>query len=108
MDVFAPQTGPLVTTRELQFLPPDGGAAERFIQVAGIAHRKGDREVLLAGVRVDVLGTGHSAETGADGRFSFAPIARGDYTWRVTVPGAKPAERKVTVPSRSYDLELDK
>lgn len=107
LDVFAPVTGPLVITRELQVGDRDRPGRETFLEVAGIAHRKGDRTAGIGKATVTVLNTSHRATTGDDGRFSFSPIPPGEYTWRVEAPGAPPAERRVTVPSESYDIEVE-
>jgi len=106
LDAFKPFTGPIVRTRELLVGQLGDEARESFVRVAGVAHRKGD---LLAGVpnlKIAVVGTGFQATTDEEGKFSFSGLQHGDYALRVETPEGKTSERKVTVPSGDYDIEL--
>lgn len=107
LDAFRPFTGPLVRTRELLVGELGAEGREAFIQVAGVAHHKGDSLAGVPGARVSVAGTGLAAVTDGGGKFTFPRISHGDYTWRVETPDGKAVERKVTVPSGSYDVEID-
>jgi hypothetical protein len=102
LDVFVPVVGPLVRAKELRF----GEPAETFVQIGGIAHRKGDPGSVLAGVKVSIVGTAFEAETDAEGRFSFANVPLGDYVWRIEPAKGKTREQKVVVPSATYNIEV--
>jgi hypothetical protein len=107
LEVFKPTVGPLVRTSEIRVGAV--GAPEpdvRLLEVGGRVHRRGDALAGVAGARVSVVGTAHSAETDANGEFRFRNLPAGRYRWRVEPPGGKPRETAVVVPSASYDLEV--
>ena len=106
MQVFAPVTGPLVRTVELGFGETGEESRERWIQVAGLVHGKGDSLATVAGVRVSVVGTAHTALTGADGKFTFAGVLAGEHTLAIVTPDGKDRTQAISVPSPSYDIEL--
>lgn len=106
LDVFRPITGPLVRTKEIRLGVPGEAWRESILQVGGLVHRKGEPLAGVPGVKVAVVGTSFEAETDAEGRFSFANLPAGEYTWRVQPPEGKAKEHKVVVPSSSYDLEV--
>lgn len=104
LDVFKPTVGPLVRTKIIRVGAPE--AAEDWLQIGGLAHRKGDRSSGVAGVKVSINGTAHEAITDAEGRFNFSDVSAGDYTWRIQPAGGKPIERRISVPSATYDFEV--
>jgi hypothetical protein len=106
LDVFAPIAGPMVVTRELQYTATGTEGKETFVKVGGVVHQKGDRLAGIPSVRVQVVGTGYEVTTGDDGTFILPRVPAGEQTWRVEPPEGKPFERKVTVPSASYDIEI--
>lgn len=106
IDVFAPITGPMVRTKEIFLGPKDGAERESLIQIAGVAHRKGDLLAGIPGLQMSIVGTGLGAQTDAEGKFSFPRIEPGSYVLRTEVPGGKVFERSITVPSDTYDLEI--
>ena len=99
LDVFKPTVGPLVRTKIIRV------GNEDMAQVAGIAHRKGDRTALLSGVKIAIDGTAFEAETDRDGEFTFVGVPNGDYVWKIQIDG-KAIARKIKVPSASYDIEV--
>lgn len=99
LDVFKPTVGPLVRTKIIRVGQDD------VAQVAGIAHRKGDRTALLAGVKITLDGTAFEAETDRVGEFTLVGVPKGDYVWKIQVDG-KSLTRKISVPSASYDIEV--
>ncbi len=107
LDAFRPFTGPMVRTRELLVGQLDQPGRDVFVEVAGVAHRKGDGLAGIAGARVTVAGAGLEALTDREGKFTFPRLGHGDYTWNVETPDGKAVIRKVTVPSASYDVEID-
>ncbi len=106
LDIWVPETGPMVRTRELRFGEIGREERETFTQIGGTVHAPGDPDAALAGVTVSVVGTALRATTGADGRFRFEGIRPGDYIVRLDQPEKGSAERNVTVPSANYDFEL--
>jgi hypothetical protein len=107
LDAFRTFTGPLVRTRELLVGELGADGRDVFVLVAGVAHRKGESTAGIAAARVTVAGTGLEALTDREGKFTFPRISHGDYTWRVETPDGKAVDRKITVPSASYDVEID-
>ncbi len=106
LQVFAAVTGPLVRTVELAFGETGDESRERWIQVAGFVHEKGDPLATVAGVRVSVVGTAHTAVTGHDGKFTFAGVLAGEHTLAIVTPDGKERTQGVSVPSASYDIEI--
>ncbi len=106
LNVFAPVTGPLVRTVEIDFGEKHREPRERWIQVAGFVHRKGDPLAGVGGVRVSVVGTGHVAVTDPGGRFTFPGVLAGEHTLAAVTPDGTEATRTVTVPGSTYDIEL--
>jgi hypothetical protein len=101
LDVFKPVVGPLVRTKVIRF----GLPGEELLQVGGIAYRKGDPLNGIAGVKVSIADTAFETETNAEGQFTFVDVPAGNYTWRIQTDG-KAKEKKVAVPSATYDIEV--
>jgi hypothetical protein len=99
LDVFKPTVGPLVRTKIIRV------GNEDVAQVAGIAHRKGDRSAVVAGVKVSINGTAFEAETNRAGEYTFVGVPTGDYVWKIQIDG-KTLERKIKVPAATYDVEV--
>ena len=106
LDVFKPVSGPLVRTAEVSIRALGEPVDLTFMQVGGLAHRKGDSRAGVAGVKVSVPGTAFQAESDAEGRFQFVNMPAGKYRWRVEAPGGKAREHEVVVPSAVYDIEV--
>ncbi len=106
LDVFKPTVGPLVRTAEIRVGPSGEPADVTLVQVGGRVHRKGQPLAGVAGVRLSIAGTAHTAESDAQGQFSFVNLPAGDYQWRIEPPGGKTREQKISVPSAAYDIEL--
>jgi hypothetical protein len=102
LDVWVPETGPIVRTTELRFA--DG--EETFTRIGGLVHLRGNPDAHQAGVTLAVLGTALRATTTDDGKFAFDGVPAGDYTLRIERPGGPTEERPFTVPSPTYDQEL--
>ena len=60
----------------------------------------------VSGVKIAIVDTAFETETDAQGKFTFTDLPAGDYVWRIQSDGGKAKERKVTVPSPSYDIEV--
>lgn len=114
LDVFAPHSGPMVRTRTLRFgrLATDAEEAEEdlrsreFHHVGGIVHAEGDPNAGLEGVHFSVQGTGATAVSDVDGKFSFSPLAEGDYTVLVEPPDGEAFTGQLQVPSADYDIGI--
>ena len=106
LDVFKAEAGPLVRTAEFQVRPSGQPIDVTLVRVGGMVRRKGERLAGVAGTRIEVLGTAHRVETGADGRFNFDNLPAGEYRLRIEPPDGKAREQKVVVPSPDYDIEV--
>lgn len=114
LDTFAPVSGPMVRTRTLRFAHKEsgpGGDGDELLsrelhQVGGIVHAENDAAAGLAGVQLSVEGTGARSVSDDDGKYSFSPLAEGDYTVRVEPPGSEPLTREFRVPSAGYDISI--
>jgi hypothetical protein len=106
LEAFAPVEGPLVRTVELAFGELNGDWRERFVEVAGVAHRSGSPLETIAGVEIAVAGTALRATTGPDGKFRFANVPPGDHILRVVTPAGDTRDQPMTIPAASYDVEL--
>lgn len=106
LDVYKPFVGPLVRTAEIRIGPTGEPVDAILIEVGGLVHRKGDPLAGMAGVRVQVVGTGHEAVSDAEGKFRLPNLPAGAYKWRVEAPDGKAREHKITVPSPAYDIEV--
>jgi hypothetical protein len=60
----------------------------------------------VAGATVELVGTGLSATTAADGSFAFADVPPGDHTIRLSAEGFEPADKAITVASPGTEVEL--
>jgi hypothetical protein len=106
LDVFRPVVGPLVRTKEIRVGEFAEAPREGLLQIGGFAYRKGEPLSTLPGVKIAIANTAFEAETDAQGKFTFTDLPAGDYVWRIQSDGGKAKERKVTVPSPSYDIEV--
>ncbi|HEX9671579.1 MAG TPA: Pvc16 family protein [Thermoanaerobaculia bacterium] len=104
--------GPMVTTRITEYRQSGGAeSAEVWIQIGGHV-RSGAPLQPVAGAWVRLETPGglplQTAETKADGRFTFAELAAGPYVLRVRAPGFAESTHNVQVPSAAggYDVEI--
>lgn len=106
-------TGPMVTTRITEYRQTGGGVpGEVWIQIGGHV-RTGTPPVAVdrAWVRLETNPGNlplQTAETGPEGRFTFAGLAAGLYTLRVRAEGFAEQTFPITVPSPAggYDVEI--
>jgi hypothetical protein len=106
LEVFAPIVGPLVRTKEIRVGEFAEAPREGLLQIGGFAYRHGEPLSVLPGVKIAIAGTAFETETDAQGKFTFADLPADDYVWRIQSAGGKTTERKVTVPSPAYDIEV--
>ena len=98
-------TAPVVTTKIIDYKPPDADA-ERLVQVAGTVHEAGQPTHGISEARVVAKEAGMTTVTDEQGRYSFSRISAGRHTFQVLVAGKKARETSVIVPGASYDLEV--
>lgn len=106
LDLGAPTSGDLVTTRFTRFTP-SGGADAPWVQIGG---RVVD-DVAGDGIRdavVDVLDLSLRTRSDEEGRYSFPRVPSGQHTIRVVGAGFAPKTKNLVVPSRpdAYLVEL--
>lgn len=106
LDALRQVTGPLVRTTEFGFEGIGDDFRETYLQIGGVAHRRGEPDDVIEGVTVSLVGSGLSSTTGADGRFSLGGVPRGEHVLHAISGQGAEAERPIVVPSESYDIEL--
>ncbi len=106
VDVFAPIAGPIVRTVDLGFAVPGESGREAFVEIGGHAYARGAPGQPVEGVTVALAGTRLRSVTGADGRFVFRGVPRGQHRLVAVSPDGVEHEHPVMVPSSSYDFEL--
>ena len=106
LDALRTVEGPLVRTVEFGFEATGDDWRESYIQIGGVAHRRGDPETVLAGATVRIVGSGVTATTDDEGRFSLGGVPRGEHLLHAISAEGAEAERPIIVPSESYDIEL--
>jgi len=105
MDSDMAFTAPVVKTKVLDVRPPDT-ESESLVQVTGMVHEAGDPAGGIAGAMVIVKEAGRTATTDSTGQYSFSKLTAGKYTFRVLAPDREAVETLITVPGRTYDLEI--
>ena len=105
LDLDVAFTAPLVKTKVVEVKPPEA-AAERLVQVAGVVHEAGKPTQGIAKATVVAREARMTAKTDDQGRYSFPKLPEGKHTFQVLVSGKKVQETQITIPSASYDLEV--
>jgi hypothetical protein len=105
LDVFTPQTGPMVTLRDLGVGPLGAEIERRSVLVAGYLRTK-DSEEPIAGATIR-FGGRPAVHTDGEGRFRISGAPDGKIKVAIETADGRKAERTLTVPGSSYDLELD-
>lgn len=106
LDVFAPETAPLVITSEVRVgerTAPDeqkltAQTTQDLFRISGQV--TGANKAPIAGVAVTLKGTGFQSVTDAEGHYSLGPLAKGSYTVRAQA-GQSVKEVNVVVPVAS-------
>ena len=105
LDTEVASTAPIVKTKILDVKAPDT-AAERMVQVAGLVHEAGKPTQGIPKAKVVAKEARMTTETDDEGHYSFPKLQEGKHTFEILVSGTKVHEASVSVPSTSYDLEV--
>jgi hypothetical protein len=100
--------GPPVVTKQLDIGPLPPGAFETLFQIGGTIRSTGTLAP-VAGATVTLVGTEQSAQSDADGRFTFAGLAAAGYTLHAEAAGFASADKPIAVPAaalNAYDMSL--
>ncbi len=106
LDIDMQFTTPVVSTRVLGVRGKDQAEVEERLQVRGMLYEKGKPEQGVAQATIFIKELGRTAETDEQGRYAFSKLSKGRYTVRIQAPERKEREMILTIPSRSYDIEL--
>jgi hypothetical protein len=106
LDVFAPVSGPLVRSKEIQLGTLEKPKMENLAQVSAVLHQKGSTEKIISGARVSLQGTGFAAKTDAAGEFHFFNLPPGNYKLDVETPDGKTRTTAFNVPLPDYNVEV--
>jgi hypothetical protein len=118
LDPWTEFEGPIVETLTLRTgrasrLPAfqefdEDGFSTELTYVGGTVRSKAGDGQPLVGLQVAVKGRGWFDKTDEDGRFTLGGMPAGDYTLVVWPEKGKPKEKKISVPAKAgdYDLEL--
>ncbi|MGD8585394.1 MAG: Pvc16 family protein, partial [Chloroflexota bacterium] len=118
LDPWTVIEGPIVQTLTLRSgrasrLPvyeefDEDGFSTELTYIGGTIRSKNDGGQPLSGLQVAIKGRGWFDQTDEDGRFTLGGMPAGDYTLVVWPDKGKPKEKKISVPAKAgdYDLEL--
>jgi hypothetical protein len=86
----------------------EDGFSTELTYIGGTIRSKNDGGQPLSGLQVAIKGRGWFDQTDEDGRFTLGGMPAGDYTLVVWPDKGKPKEKKISVPAKAgdYDLEL--
>ncbi|HEY9076521.1 MAG TPA: Pvc16 family protein [Anaerolineaceae bacterium] len=80
------------------------GTENQLIYIGGTLRKQG---VPLPEIEVAIKGTGFFARTDPKGRYAFGSIPAGEYTLVAWVGDGKPVEKKITVPTRGDNFDIN-
>ena len=117
LDPWKEVIGPIVRTRTLRTgqtstLPSitelDSDSMAEMNSIGGTITSTGRESAPLSGIQVAIKGTGFFAETNADGQFTLGSLPPGTYTLVAWPSTGKPKEKKISVPEKegNYDIEM--
>ena len=106
LDIDMQFTAPVVSTRVLGVREKEQAEVEERLQVRGMLYEKGKPEQGVAQATLVIKELGRTAETDEQGRYAFSKLSKGRYTVRIQAPQRKEREMVLTIPSKSYDIEL--
>jgi hypothetical protein len=91
--------------RKPEFLPE--ARHDEMIFIGGTLRDKSKGNTPVAGVEVAVKGTGLFATTDREGQFTLGSLQPGEYTLVAWSGEGKPKEKRITVPPKDGDYDLD-
>jgi hypothetical protein len=98
-------TSAIARTRSLAVKRPDA-EAETIISISGNVYLKGQPDKIITQAMVSAADASLTAMTNEQGQFTFSRIPSGKQTFQVTAPGHKAQVFTITIPGKSYDLEI--
>lgn len=100
-------TAPLVRTKTIDVKPTNADTVtERTVQVAGVIHKAGKPEESVREATILAKEAGMTAVINDKGFYTFTNIQPGKHTFEVVIAGKKIKDIAITIPSKSYDLEI--
>jgi hypothetical protein len=117
LDPWKEITEPIVLTRTLRTgqstrLPRSAHLSDQTREetelIGGKITEAGGEGMALSGIEVAIKGTGLFAKTDPEGRFLLGSLPPGKYTLVVWPPKGKPKEKKISIPEKegNYDIEI--
>ena len=117
LDPWKEITGPVVRTLtlragatetlpQLQKLVPDEHNIEMTF-IGGTIRNKAKDNKPVEGIQVAIKGTGFMDTTDAEGHYTLGSLRPGEYTLVAWPPEGKPREKKIVVPLKDGDYDLD-
>ena len=113
LNPYQPVESPLVRTAEIRFGQSRKPVAQelsasdgdsRYLWIAGQVRPKGKKP--LSNIRMTLIERGVEVPIQNEGNFIIGTLASGTYTVEVSADGRKPGRYTLTVPSKTYDIEL--
>jgi hypothetical protein len=99
-------TAPIVWTKTIEVKEMESDIAEELVQIGGRVHKKDKPDAGIAHVTVVAREAGRTAETNADGQYTFNKLQRGKHTFEVSARGKPAREVELEIPSENYNIEL--
>jgi len=106
LDLEYQATAPIVRSWILRLHGEGNLIDKEWVQIEGMVCQKGKPERGIAGATLLIKETGGTANTDELGRFAFGRLSQGNYTVRVSAPDRKEREIALTIPGKSYDIEI--
>lgn len=104
--IFAPVTGPMVTTKAVGF-DLGKGVEETLVQIGGQVQAQTSTGIKsVPNAFVDILDARLQTKTDKEGRYLFVQVPSGTHTIRVVAEGFEPQSQSLIVPGRSEDYQI--
>jgi len=108
LDLDVAFTAPIVSTRVLaaRDMGDAETEAEERVVINGLVYRKGKPDKVISDATLLIKETGRRSQTDEQGRYFFRKLSPGSYTLVVSAPNRKGRKIALSIPSKSYDVEL--